>query len=99
MLAFLFAQVFKFFFFFQALFHAVENNKVDVVRLLLSENKVQTKLTNVAGYTPKQLAMFGGFEEMVELFPNEKLYTIPSDYLTNNHYTDMAPTLFYQHKK
>lgn len=83
---------------FQALFHAVEKNNIDVVRILLNEKNVQTKLTNVAGYTPSQLAMFGGFDEIFKLFPNKNVYTIPTEYLTNNHYEDMAPTIHYQNK-
>lgn len=81
----------------QALFHAIESKQIDVVRLLLDAG-VETNGTNEQGNTARYLAFCSEMEEMIELFPAEQKYDVPTEYYLNNHYTDMVPTIFDKNK-
>lgn len=84
---------FHLYFFYKALFHAVENNQVEIARLLLN-NGAQYDITNMAGYTPLQLAKFNNFDDIIDLFPDDSDYSVPTEYFSNDHYLDLAPTAF-----
>ncbi|XP_052888097.1 ankyrin repeat, SAM and basic leucine zipper domain-containing protein 1 [Anopheles moucheti] len=64
-----------------ALIHAVNNNRLEVVKVLLRAG-AQTHTVNKQGYTPRQCAMNNNFLDIAELFPPEqKPFEIPSNYL------------------
>uniref|UniRef100_A0A182RJT8 ANK_REP_REGION domain-containing protein n=1 Tax=Anopheles funestus TaxID=62324 RepID=A0A182RJT8_ANOFN len=69
-----------------ALFHAVNNNRLEVVKVLLRAG-AQTHAVNKQGYTPRQCAMNNNFLDITELFPPEaKPFEIPSNYLCYRSY-------------
>jgi len=64
---------------------------------MLLEAGVNTNLCSVKGYTPRQVALFHGFQDIVELLPAEAPnYIVPPKYLTYNTYEDLAPKIFQQ---
>uniref|UniRef100_A0A182NDE9 ANK_REP_REGION domain-containing protein n=1 Tax=Anopheles dirus TaxID=7168 RepID=A0A182NDE9_9DIPT len=65
-----------------ALFYAVNNNRLDVVKVLLRAG-AQTHTVNRQGYTPKQCAMNRNYAEIAELLPAEETpYELPAKYLS-----------------
>ncbi|XP_053659554.1 ankyrin repeat, SAM and basic leucine zipper domain-containing protein 1 [Anopheles marshallii] len=69
-----------------ALFHAVNNNRLEVVKVLLRAG-APTHTVNKQGYTPRQCAMHNNFLDIAELFPPEqKQFEIPSNYLCYSNY-------------
>lgn len=65
---------------------------------MLLEAGIETNVTNEQGFSPRNLAAFSDCDELIELFPVEEQYVVPTEYYMNNHYTDMAPTIFGQNK-
>uniref|UniRef100_A0A182J2G2 ANK_REP_REGION domain-containing protein n=1 Tax=Anopheles atroparvus TaxID=41427 RepID=A0A182J2G2_ANOAO len=69
-----------------ALFHAVKNNRYEIVKVLLRAGS-QTNIVNREGYTPKQCAINANYNDIAELLPvEEDYYELPSKYLTYNGY-------------
>ncbi|EDW00784.1 ankyrin repeat, SAM and basic leucine zipper domain-containing protein 1 [Drosophila grimshawi] len=77
-----------------AIFHAIENNHADIVKLLI-ESGVNAKLANGKGYTPKQVAEFHGFYDLLDLLPHEHAsYVVPSQFLAYSTLRDHVPRIF-----
>ncbi|ALC40897.1 CG2183 [Drosophila busckii] len=76
------------------IFHAIENNHAEIVKLLV-DTGVNANLPNNKGYTPKQVAEFHGFYDLLPLLPREKVtYMVPSEFLTYNTLRDHIPRIF-----
>ncbi|KXJ81835.1 hypothetical protein RP20_CCG017640 [Aedes albopictus] len=72
-----------------ALFHAVNNRRVEMVQMLLKAGAMVDNV-NRRGYTPKQEAEFRGYNEIADMFPSEKdCFEIPYKYLGYGHYRDI----------
>lgn len=50
---------------------ACENNSIDLVRLLLSNEKIQTEDEDSSGNTPMSYAKFNGNKDIIELLINK----------------------------
>lgn len=50
---------------------ACENNSIELVRLLLSNEKIKTEDEDSSGNTPMSYAKFNGNKEIIELFTNK----------------------------
>lgn len=50
---------------------ACENNSIELVRLLLSNKKIQTEDEDSSGNTPMSYAKFNGNKEIIELLTNK----------------------------
>lgn len=75
-----------------ALFYAVENNRYNIVKLLINHGAITT-VRNRFGDDVKQLAICGGFTDIEALFPEEEgLEMIPGEYLSYLTYQDLLPT-------
>ncbi|XP_050067261.1 ankyrin repeat, SAM and basic leucine zipper domain-containing protein 1 [Anopheles maculipalpis] len=69
-----------------ALFYAVNNNRLEVVKLLLRAG-APTHVVNKQGYTPRQCAANQNYLDIAELFPKEeKSFQIPTEYLCYSSY-------------
>ncbi|XP_035903123.1 ankyrin repeat, SAM and basic leucine zipper domain-containing protein 1 [Anopheles stephensi] len=69
-----------------ALFYAVNNNRLEVVKVLLRAG-AQTHAVNKQGYTPRQCATNSNYLDIAELFPpEEKPFEIPPKYLCYSDY-------------
>ncbi|KAH8355063.1 hypothetical protein KR093_004597, partial [Drosophila rubida] len=76
------------------IFFAVENNHADIVKLLI-EAGVNANIANNKGYTPKQVAEFHGFYDLLELLPRERsVYVVPTEFLAYNTLRDHVPRIF-----
>ncbi|XP_034108271.1 uncharacterized protein LOC117570618 [Drosophila albomicans] len=76
------------------IFFAVENNHADIVKLLV-EAGFNATIANNKGYTPKQVAEFHGFYDLLELLPRENsVYMVPTDFLTYSTLRDHVPRIF-----
>lgn len=61
------------------------------------ESGVDVNSCNRKGYTPKQVAESGGFQDVYDLFPKtdkEQEFQIPTNYLSYSEYQDLVPTIF-----
>lgn len=61
------------------------------------EAGVDINSCNRKGYTPKQVAESGGFQDIYDLFPKtekEQEFQIPTNHLTYSEYQDLVPTIF-----
>ncbi|XP_068145790.1 ankyrin repeat, SAM and basic leucine zipper domain-containing protein 1 [Drosophila tropicalis] len=77
-----------------ALFHAIEKNRQDIVKLLV-ESGVNLTIVNSNGYTPAQVAEFHGFNDLLEWLPQRKeTYLVPSNYLSYTSLSDIVPRIF-----
>lgn len=69
-----------------ALFYAVNNNRLEVVKMLLRAG-APTHAVNKQGYTPRQSAMNHNYLDIAELFPpEEKPFEMPPGYLCYSSY-------------
>lgn len=77
------------------IFHAIENKNVDIVKFLV-ESGANASVANKKGYTPRQVAQFHGFYDILEILPKETnlTYTVPTTYLSYNSICDMIPRIF-----
>jgi ankyrin repeat, SAM and basic leucine zipper domain-containing protein 1 len=76
-----------------AIFHAIENNRLMIVELLLNAGAL-TSVHNNKGYKPKQVAEFYGFQDIVNLFPEEVVeYCVPENWMTYSTFYDLLPGL------
>lgn len=77
------------------IFHAIEHNHGDIVKLLV-EAGVNASLANNKGYTPKQVAEFHGFYDLLELLPRDPAaeYMVPTHYLSYSTLRDHVPRIF-----
>ncbi|XP_030554338.1 uncharacterized protein LOC115757988 [Drosophila novamexicana] len=77
------------------IFHAIENNHADIVKLLVDAG-VNASLANNKGYTPKQVAEFHGFYDLLELLPRDPAatYMVPTEFLGYNTLRDHVPRIF-----
>ncbi|XP_023165169.2 protein fem-1 homolog CG6966 [Drosophila hydei] len=77
------------------IFHAIEHNHGDIVKLLV-EAGVNASLANNKGYTPKQVAEFHGFYDLLELLPRDPAaeYMVPTNYLSYSTLRDHVPRIF-----
>ncbi|KAH8418291.1 hypothetical protein KR222_002985 [Zaprionus bogoriensis] len=77
------------------IFHAIEHNHAEIVRLLV-EAGVNASIANCKGYTPRQVAEFHGFYDLLELLPREHSggYMVPSEYLCYSSLSDHVPRIF-----
>uniref|UniRef100_A0A1B0BSZ7 SAM domain-containing protein n=1 Tax=Glossina palpalis gambiensis TaxID=67801 RepID=A0A1B0BSZ7_9MUSC len=77
------------------IFYAVENNHGEIVKILIDAGVNYSK-PNGKGYTPKQVAQFHGFYDLLEFFPIEKEdgYIVPTQFLTYSTYHDYIPRVF-----
>lgn len=77
------------------IFHAIENNHRDIVKILVDAG-VNSNIANNKGYTPKQVAEFHGFYDLLELLPPDSAtgYIVPSNYITYNTLRDHVPRIF-----
>ncbi|KAL7738130.1 hypothetical protein ACLKA6_006474 [Drosophila palustris] len=76
------------------IFFAIENNHAEIVKLLI-EAGVNANIANNKGYTPKQVAEFHGFYDLLEFLPRENaVYLVPSEFLTYNTLRDHVPRIF-----
>lgn len=76
------------------IFHAIEHNHADIVKLLV-EAGANVTIANNKGYTPKQVAEFHGFYDLLELLPRESsTYMVPSEFLSYGSLRDHVPRIF-----
>ncbi|XP_034476916.1 probable serine/threonine-protein kinase DDB_G0278535 [Drosophila innubila] len=76
------------------IFFAIENNHAEIVKLLM-EAGVNANIANNKGYTPKHVAEFHGFYDLLELLPRENpVYLVPSAFLSYNTLRDHVPRIF-----
>ncbi|XP_004534638.1 uncharacterized protein LOC101448315 isoform X2 [Ceratitis capitata] len=76
------------------IFHAIENNRADIVKLLVDAG-VNATIANRKGYTPVQVAQFHGFYDLLEYLPKEKdTYVVPPQFLGYNTLRDYIPRIF-----
>lgn len=76
------------------IFFAIENNHAEIVKLLM-EAGVNSNIANNKGYTPKQVAEFHGFYDLLEFLPRERAdYMVPSAFLSYNTLRDHVPRIF-----
>ncbi|XP_055846168.1 uncharacterized protein LOC129912083 isoform X2 [Episyrphus balteatus] len=77
------------------IFHAIENNRADIVKFLV-ESGANASVANKKGYTPRQVAQFHGFYDILEMLPKEKgqPYQVPTTFLSYNSICDMIPRIF-----
>lgn len=76
-----------------ALFHAVDNNQIEVVKFLL-EKGARTNEVDARGYTIRKVAETKGFQDLLDLIPTKKPeFTVPSNYLNYSKFHDLLPVL------
>lgn len=76
------------------IFHAIEHNHADIVKLLVDAG-VNVTIANNKGYTPKQVAEFHGFYDLLEFLPRERsTYIVPSKFLCYGSLSDHVPRIF-----
>lgn len=74
-----------------ALFHAVDNNRLEIVNILI-EKGAETEIADKKGYTLLQVAEMKGFHDIIDLFPKPKEeYIVPLGYLQYSHIGDLVP--------
>ncbi|XP_039501967.1 poly [ADP-ribose] polymerase tankyrase [Drosophila santomea] len=77
-----------------AIFHAIEKNHVEVVKLLV-EAGVNATIANNKGYTPTQVAECHGYYDLLEILPRPaSTYLVPSHFLGYNTLRDHIPRIF-----
>ncbi|XP_033252432.1 ankyrin repeat, SAM and basic leucine zipper domain-containing protein 1-like isoform X2 [Drosophila miranda] len=77
-----------------ALFHAIEKNRADIVKLLV-EAGVNAMIPNGKGYTPTQEAESYGYYDLLELLPRtEETYSVPLHFLCYHTLRDHIPRIF-----
>ncbi|XP_055911357.1 uncharacterized protein LOC129945570 isoform X2 [Eupeodes corollae] len=77
------------------IFHAIEHNHSDIVKFLV-ECGANVTVANKKGYTPRQVAQFHGFYDILGLLPKERdlPYQVPTTFLSYNSICDMIPRIF-----
>lgn len=77
------------------IFHAIENNHPEIVKFLC-ESGANATVANKKGYTPRQVAQFHGFYDILEYLPKEQgqPYQVPTTFLSYNSICDMIPRIF-----
>ncbi|XP_043662960.1 poly [ADP-ribose] polymerase tankyrase [Drosophila teissieri] len=77
-----------------AIFHAIEKNHVEVVKLLM-EARVNATIANNKGYTPTQVAECHGYYDLLEILPRPaSTYLVPTHFLGYNTLRDHIPRIF-----
>uniref|UniRef100_A0A6P4DX15 Tankyrase n=1 Tax=Drosophila rhopaloa TaxID=1041015 RepID=A0A6P4DX15_DRORH len=76
------------------IFHAIEKNHVDVVKMLV-EAGVNATIANNKGYTPTQVAECHGYYDLLEILPHPpSTYLVPTHFLGYNTLRDHIPRIF-----
>ncbi|XP_058119304.1 ankyrin repeat, SAM and basic leucine zipper domain-containing protein 1 [Anopheles ziemanni] len=71
-----------------ALFHAVKNNRLEIVKVLLRAG-APTNIVNREGFTPRQCAVTANYMDIADLLPAEEdCYELPAKYMTYKNYRD-----------
>ena len=82
-----------------AIFFAVENNHKNVVQKLKDSGAYLT-LKNIQGQTVRQLAELAGFDEIIDLLPeDEQPWLAPHHYVSYSTFRDYLPTVFRDEKR
>lgn len=77
-----------------AIFHAIEKNHVEVVKLLV-EAGANATIANNKGYTPTQVAECHGYYDLLEILPRPaSTYLVPTHFLGYNTLRDHIPRIF-----
>ncbi|XP_030388475.1 transient receptor potential cation channel subfamily A member 1 [Scaptodrosophila lebanonensis] len=77
-----------------SIFHAVEMNRPDIVKLLVDAG-VNATIANNKGYTPTQVAEFHGFYDLLDILPRKSTsYQVPSQFLGYSKLSDHIPRIF-----
>ncbi|KAH8402107.1 hypothetical protein KR009_009832, partial [Drosophila setifemur] len=76
------------------IFHAIERNQVEVVKLLVEAGFNATRPNN-KGYTPTQVAECHGYYDLLEILPRPPTtYQVPTHFLGYNTLKDQIPRIF-----
>uniref|UniRef100_A0A1A9V9R0 SAM domain-containing protein n=1 Tax=Glossina austeni TaxID=7395 RepID=A0A1A9V9R0_GLOAU len=77
------------------IFYAIEHNHGEIVKILIDAGVNYTK-ANSKGYTPRQVAQFHGFYDLLEFLPIEEEdgYLVPAQFLTYSTLRDYIPRIF-----
>lgn len=77
-----------------AIFHAIENNQPKIVEILVAAG-AEVNISNNKGYTPRQVAQFHGFDDILQILPPEEYqYFVPTTYISYSSLRDYIPRLF-----
>lgn len=80
----------------QALFHAIEGNQVEMVKLLLRDvnDKSPADILNGKGVSARSWAETCCLDQLDELFPLKNQFVLRPEFLINNTVAALAPTVF-----
>lgn len=83
---------------FQPLHYAVENDRIDIVKMLIDAG-ASTEMYDCAGCRPRDVAISMGLTEIEKLFPeDDEEYILPQEATQYETFRDLVPSIFPDHK-